>query len=230
MDYLQIANSAPVWIICALSIATVITQSVIFIVRSYKTAPKRGLSKAQCNLAVRTGMLTSIGPSISSLLVILSLVAVVGGPIAWMRLSMIGSASTELTAATVGAQAYGAVLGGEGYNLNAMATSWFTMAINGCGWLVVTLLFTHRIGQVKDKIGGTKTAAFAIVTAACNLGLCANMLAPYVIKLNAQTVSVVVGAASAFVLMQIAKKTKWLKPYVLGFSMIVGIVVGYFFM
>ena len=147
-----------------------------------------------------------------------------------MRLSMIGSASTELTAATVGAQAYGAVLGGEGYNLNAMATSWFTMAINGCGWLVVTLLFTHRIGQVKDKIGGTKTAAFAIVTAACNLGLCANMLAPYVIKLNAQTVSVVVGAASAFVLMQIAKKTKWLKPYVLGFSMIVGIVVGYFFM
>ena len=228
-ELLNIANSWPIWVICGLSVLTVVLQSLIFIRRARKNAKPLGITDAQCKLAIRTGALTSIGPTISSLLVILSLVAVVGGPIAWMRLSMIGSASTELTAASVGAQAAGVNLGGAGYDLHAMSTSWFTMAINGCGWLVVTLLFNHQIGKVKGKIG-TNTVMFGLITAACNLGLCGNMLAPYVKSWNAQTVAVFAGAAAAFLFIMLFKKHPKLKPYTLGLSMIVGIVAGYFFM
>ena len=45
------------------------------------------------------------------------LMSVIGAPMAWMRLAVIGAAPTELTAATVGADAVGVTFGGEGYDL-----------------------------------------------------------------------------------------------------------------
>lgn len=82
-------------------------------------------------------MISAIGPAIASVLVVLSMLAVIGSPVSWIRLSMIGSAATELSAASIGAEACGVTLGGAGYGLSEMSTAWFTMAINGCGWLLV---------------------------------------------------------------------------------------------
>ena len=49
---------------------------------------------------------------------------------AWLRLSIIGAAATELSAANIGAEACGVTLGTEQYTLICLAVSWFTMAYN----------------------------------------------------------------------------------------------------
>lgn len=140
MDYLQIANSWPVWLCAGACVAFIVVQAVAFAKLCYKNAPLVGLSKADCSKSFKCGMVTAIGPSLSCFIGAISMITVVGGPLAWMRLSMIGAAPTELTAATTGAAAYGVELGGAGYDIYAMANSWLTMALNGCGWLLVVVL------------------------------------------------------------------------------------------
>ena len=114
MDYLQIANSWPVWLCAGACVAFIVVQAVAFAKLCYKNAPLVGLSKADCSKSFQCGMVTAIGPSLSCFIGAISMITVVGGPLAWMRLSMIGAAPTELTAATTGAAAYGVELGGGG--------------------------------------------------------------------------------------------------------------------
>ena len=139
MDYLQIANSWPVWLCAGACVAFIVVQAVAFAKLCYKNAPLVGLSKADCSKSFKCGMVTAIGPSLSCFIGAISMITVVGGPLAWMRLSMIGAAPTELTAATTGAAAYGVELGGAGYDIYAMANSWLTMALNGCWSLCCSL-------------------------------------------------------------------------------------------
>ena len=87
MDYLQIANSWPVW----LCVAIIVVQAVAFAKLCYKNAPLVGLSKADCSKSFKCGMVTAIGPSLSCFIGAISMITVVGGPLAWMRLSMIGA-------------------------------------------------------------------------------------------------------------------------------------------
>mgnify|MGYP000249566358 CR=1 FL=1 len=56
---------------------------------------KVGLTKTQMNKAIKSSAVTSIGPSIVVLSGMLSLLVTVGGPVGWMRLSMIGSVMFE---------------------------------------------------------------------------------------------------------------------------------------
>ena len=121
-------------------------------------------------------------------------------------------------------------LGGAGYGLNQMAVSWFTMSVNGCGWLLMVWLFTHRMDKVSDRIGGTDKAWRAILTATASIGLYSHMTSPYLVKFSGRTIAAIVGVASMFVLIQLGKKHPWLKDYSLGFAIIAGLIGGYFFM
>ena len=55
------------------------------------------------------GLISAIGPALGVFIVMVGLMASIGGPMAWLRLSIIGAAATELSAANIGAEACGAV-------------------------------------------------------------------------------------------------------------------------
>ncbi len=65
MDYLQIANSWPVWLCAGACVAFIVVQAVAFAKLCYKNAPLVGLSKADCSKSFQCGMVTAIGPSLS---------------------------------------------------------------------------------------------------------------------------------------------------------------------
>ena len=102
MDAMKIANSIPMWLACALPVAFVILQAVLFARGAYKSGKKLGLNDKQMKKAMKSSAVTSIGPSIVVLSAMLSLLVSVGGPIGWMRLSMIGSVMFESIAAGEG--------------------------------------------------------------------------------------------------------------------------------
>ena len=229
-ELLKIGNAAPFWGCAAHSVGIVVLLALRYVKLGYKFAGSVGLDRSTCNRAFKSGMISATGPAIAQVIVILAMISVVGGPISWIRLSMIGSAATELTAARTGAAACGVELGGAGYGLNQMAVSWFTMSVNGCGWLLMVWLFTHRMDKVSDRIGGTDKAWRAILTATASIGLYSHMTSPYLVKFSGRTIAAIVGAASMFVLIQLGKKHPWLKDYSLGFAIIAGLIGGYFFM
>ncbi|MCQ4895634.1 DUF5058 family protein [Anaerotruncus sp. DFI.9.16] len=226
VDYLKIANSWPVWLCAFIGVGCVLVQSVIYTRLAYKNAPAAGLTSAQCSRGLKSGLISAIGPSISVFVVVFSMVAIVGGPISWMRLSMIGGSGTELTAATIGANAVGAAIGSESYDIYAMAASWWTMAVNGCGWLLMVALFTHRMEKVRARIGGGDPRWLSLLTAAATLGLFGYMAAPYVLKLHGSMVAALLGFGSMLGFMKLSQKQTWLKEYALGFAIIVGMIGG----
>ncbi|MCB6367531.1 DUF5058 family protein, partial [Intestinibacillus massiliensis] len=92
-DTMQIANSPILWVLAGIPIVFVIVQAALFLRQSYK-ASKRidvDLTKKQCNQALLSGMITAIGPALGILIIMVSLISLVGGPMSWMRVSVIGS-------------------------------------------------------------------------------------------------------------------------------------------
>lgn len=106
MDAMKIANSIPMWIACGIPVILVIAQALIFAKKSYSAGKKIGLTEKQMKNAIKSSAITSIGPSIVILSGMLSLLITVGGPMAWMRLSLIGSVMFESIAAGFGRSPY----------------------------------------------------------------------------------------------------------------------------
>ena len=225
-DVLKIANSSPLWFICAGTVLITLIQSILYLRLSKKTSAVLGISKERCNKAFKTGVIASIGPSISVFIIMVGLMAVIGGPISWMRLSIIGAAQTELVAANFGAQAAGTELGSPGYDKTALIVSYFTMALNGCGWLLLVAFFGHKIDIVRKKVGGTTPQALAVFVAAAMVALYGNLSVGSMMVNTPTAVSVLAAGISMLLLLQISKKYSFLREYNLGIAMLVGMAVA----
>ena len=228
----QIANSTGVWITAAFIVIVVVMQAILYAKLAYKTADKLEMSRETCNKALKVGMVTAIGPVIAIFIIMVGLMSVIGGPMAWMRLSIIGAAPTELTAATVGADAMGVEFGGAGYDVNALSVSWWTMAINGCGWLLVVGLLTSKLEVLREKVSGNDTAWLGILTGAATLGAFGYLNSGDVVKGGGNLVAVVAGAIAMVALgfaIEKNPKIKALKEYTLGISMLFGVFLAIMF-
>ncbi len=232
---IKIANSGPVWAIAIVIVAIALFQSLLYIRLAFKTADHIGFPKSQCVKGLRSGAISAIGPSIAVFIVMVGMMSVVGAPITWLRLSIIGAAPTELTAATVGAQAYGVEFGSADYDLGALATSWWTMTINGVGWLLLVGLFTHKLEDLREKVGGGDVRWLAILSGAASLG-CFGFLNARTIKAGIEELlapspiegaggplyAAIGGMIGMVVLLKIAERYAWLKEYTLGIAMLIG--------
>ena len=141
MDYVEISNSMIVYLLCGITVAIAFVQAVLYIRMAKKMTVKANIPATVPKTAFRVGLISAIGPALGVFIVMVGLMTSIGGPMAWQRLSIIGAAPTELTAATLGAEAAGAELGGAGFTLKVMAVSWFVMALGyldvneiGKGW------------------------------------------------------------------------------------------------
>lgn len=234
---LQAANSPIVWGIAIAIVLIVLLQSLLYIRLSFRTADAIGFPREKCVLGLRSGAIAAIGPSIAVFIVMVGMMSVVGGPITWLRLSVIGAAPTELTAATVGADALGVKFGSPDYDLLALSTSWWTMTINGTGWLLVTMLFSHKLEDIREKMGGGDARWLAVISGSAMLGCFGFLNSRNVIAgikgIAAATpggggplYAALGGLLGMIVMLKIARKAPWLREYTLGIAMIIGMAAA----
>lgn len=228
-EVVKFANSAGAWITASFIVILVIMQAILYARHAFKTAEKINLDKKVCNKAFKVGMVTSIGPVIAIFIVMVGLMAVIGGPMAWMRLSIIGAAPTELTAAPVGAEAIGVEFGGPDYDLRGLSASWWTMAVNGIGWLLFVGLFASRLEVIREKVSGNDAAWLAVITVAATLGAFGYLTSQHIVAGGGTLISAIVGAVVMVALgiaMEKMPKLRVLKEYSLGISMLVGVIMA----
>ena len=89
LEYLKVANSPLLWIACIPAVALVMVQAFMFARRAWKTGPQMGVSKEQMVRGAKSAAIASLGPSLVIVIGAVSLLASVGGPLAWMRLAYI---------------------------------------------------------------------------------------------------------------------------------------------
>lgn len=234
MDYLQISNLPIFWVLAAVTVIISAVQALLYVRQANKATKECNLDPALPKKAFKIGLVSAIGPACGVFIVMVGLMAAIGGPMAWLRLSIIGAAATELTAATLGAQACGTTLGGEGYTLTVLAVSWFGMALNGAGWLVFTGVATPGLEKLRDKMSGGDMGWLGAMSAACSIGIFAYLNANQMIGANGinpgPTVACLAGAVTMMALGKfVTPKHPKLAEYSLGIAMIVGIAAAIIF-
>ena len=227
MDAMKIANSIPMWLACALPVAFVILQAVLFARGAYKSGKKLGLNDKQMKKAMKSSAVTSIGPSIVVLSAMLSLLVSVGGPIGWMRLSMIGSVMFESIAAGFDTASVGVQLGADTLTPLALDMAVWTMILGSIGWIIFATISASRMDKVQHKISGGDPAKLMAISSAAIIGAFSSMSSSHLIKLNKNSVACVLGAVFMAILLTISEKKniKWLKEWNLTISILAAMII-----
>lgn len=242
-DVMNLANSIPMWIACGIPVALVIVQSVLFARGAYSAGKKVGLTDGQMKKAMKSSAVTSIGPSIVVLSGMLSLLVTVGGPVGWMRLSMIGSVMFESIAAGLGTAAVGVTLGTDPMTEEALGMAVWTMILCSIGWVLFATFSADKMDKIEHKISKGNTGTLTTIASAAVIGvftaMCASHLAKpiysLVQKADAATMSgawknalaCVLGAVIMAVLANVANKKNigWLKEWSLTITILVAMII-----
>lgn len=233
-DYLGVANSPALWASAMPIAVLVVIQALLFYKRAKLSASLVDLSKEDANKAFKVGAVSAIGPAMGVFVVMIGLMSVIGGPLAWMRLSIIGAAPTELAAAEMAAKGMGKELTSPDYGLLEFANATWVMALNGSAWLLFTGLFSNKLEGITKKVskGDPKKLGILMISAMC--GAFAYLFGNELIKglgpeTRAFAVSGIGAAVSMLIFERIAKKHPKLSEYNLGITMIIGMVCAVMF-
>lgn len=217
-------NSLGLWITGGLMVFVIVVQSVFYFSLGKKEAKKLGVPEKTVKASIRAASLTAIGPTLSSVIVLLSLVVTVGAPMAWMRLNDIGAARTELSVAALAQSLLPETASAE----TTFAFISWGMALNNVGWMVVALLVTKRmgwaVGKMNEKFNPKMVKA---VMAGASVGLFAYLLSNSLVgNASPQYVAAVTSGIAMILISKLFAKNQRLQELSLGLAMIIGMVVG----
>lgn len=243
---MQMANGLPMWIACGIPVVFVVIQAVLFAKGAYSAGKKIGLSDAQMKKAMKSSAVTSIGPSIVVLSGMLSLLVTVGGPVGWMRLSMIGSVMFESIAAGLGTSAVGVTLGTDTMTEEALGMAVWTMILCSIGWVIFATFSANKMEKIEHKLSKGNTGTLTAIASAAIIGVFSAMVASHISKpfysmlQKADAVAMsaawhnmlacVLGAVIMFVLTQVANKKNigWLKEWALTITILGAMLITAF--
>lgn len=231
----KFANGPIMWAISLLTVGVVVLLAIVIyrLTRKYVEA-KKAMTPEEMKLALKTGGVVSIGPAISVFILAMTMISLVGAPATLMRVGIIGSASTEMTAASVGSLMAGVNLGKDELTLAAFGCAMFGCATMSCGYLILIPLISRGLAKPLTKLfaapkAGEKpkklTVFFAVVFPVLFFGLLA---ATQIANGLDYVLVMVIAAVVMFVLNKIskAKNIKWLKEWAMGIAVLAAMACG----
>lgn len=227
-NYAHIANSPVLWIVTFIAVGLVLLQTINFLRKSFNAGTQMGISKEKMKTAFVTGTISSFGPSVVIVIGMVSLLIVVGGPTALMRLAYIGNVAYELLAAQFAAEAYGVSLTDASIPVAVFSTTLWAMAVGCVGWIVFTAFATDKMDKFKNKFAGGTAAMIPVISSAAMLGAYGYLNAGYAISLDRNTIALVAGFVIMLAVTYIHKKTKqkWLNEWGLTIAMVGGVLLA----
>lgn len=230
MNYLNIAASPILYAIVGILLLLITIQAVVYIYFSVKRAKEMNIAASKLRKAAKTAAITSVVPSIAIVIALTTLAPVLGIPVSWGRLAVIGSLSYELLAANIGASAYGVPLGGSGYNSQAFLTSVLTMTAGSIVTISLTVfIFKAYKNKLNQKLSKSEDGGFRkYLIAAIMISMYARFLAEPVVTGGVSLVTMLASALTMALLGLCIKHLKWnwMKDYALSFSMIIAMVIA----
>ena len=230
----KVVNGPVMWIISLLTVGIVAFQAVLIyrLTKKYAEA-KKALTPEEMQIALKTGGVVAIGPAISVFVLALSMISLLGAPATLMRIGIIGSAATEMTAATVGAMMAGVSLGANELTLAAFGCAMFGCAVMSCGYLIMIPILSRGLGKGLQKLfapkeDGKKGKAAVFFGAIFPVLFILLLTLTQVANGMDYVGALIIAGIVSMTLDKIAKKKdiKWLKEWGMGFSVLAGMIAG----
>lgn len=213
----------------------VISQAVFFLVRAIKRAKELGIEKATIKNTVVSSGLFTIAPAIGIVATVLTLSAGLGYVLPWIRLTVIGNISYEVTAATNAIEAYG-LTGGIANPITdpeVFGTVAWVMTLGSVMPLVLIPILLKKVQKKIGTVAAKNNKWSSVMSAAAFIGLIAAFVAKAIAgkgetEIIGDGAGVLSVAALVFsvVLMLVLQKLsalknmKWLESFAMPFAMI----------
>ncbi len=219
----------------------VIGQSLFFMIKAWKQAKKLGLSDETLKNTVASSALFTVAPAIAILATVLTLAGALGLVLPWIRLTVIGNISYEVTAAQSALEAFG-ITGGLNTEVSSKevfsAATW-VMTVGSVFPLVLLPFVLKKVHKKIGKAANTNAKWADMMSAAAFIGLIAAFIARALAGAGdkaiagdgAGVLSVAVLISSIvfmLILQTLAEKAKikWLEPFAMPISMIAAMGVA----
>lgn len=218
----QIMGSTGLWIACSIMIIITAIQAAVYFGKAWKTALEMGFDRKTLMACVRSTAIASFGPSCAIGVGVVALTAIIGAPLAWMRLSVIGAlvyegANVEIatealsvTAATLTPETFAAIA--------------FAMGLSGCFWQLNVVLFAPSYDKVIAKISRGDTKVLTVICLATMTAIFARSVVPNILKISRTSYAIAIGMVVTFVLNRVITKAKMyaLREWALPIAMLCG--------
>lgn len=224
MDFQALINGTDIWLVSSIMVIVSLAQAIFFMKLSWTEAGNLGISRKRRVACVRSAVLTAAGPSLSPIIIMMSMIAIVGGPTTWMVLNNVGAARTELAVVTLASEAAGVTVGAGDIGVKAFTYALWAIALNGFGWLFVVFMLTHRMTGIVVKMNERFDPKWVkLMLAGTNLGLFAYLLSNQLVgKASSNYLAAVIAGVTMIVLTKFLKKYQFLQEISLGLSLLAG--------
>ena len=231
-------NSPILFVMVGIVIVAVLAQSVYFLVRAVRRAKEIGIQKSVIKSTILSSAVFTVAPAIAVLVGVVALSKSLGIALPWLRLSVIGSLTSETVAAGNTLEALGLDPSATITDPSAYVTVLFVMTLSIAIGLILVPLLTKKIqgGMVKmgmkDKKWGEifNNAMFLGMISAflwyvfCDVGNAFkgdfSGLIPVVVMFTSAVVMAVCG------LISMKSKIRWITDYALPISLVCGMAVA----
>lgn len=230
-DYLSIANSPLMFLVCGIVILYVLGQSVFFMYRAWKHGKKIGMDVQVMKSTVTGSALFSVVPSIPILIILVMLMSVLGKYFPWLRLSVIGSSSYENVAANIAARSFGLLsYTDEGYNASIFISTMWAMSICILYEPLLVIFGQKSLDKGMSKLRASKPVIYNLLIDGVFIAMMGWFCAPYMTYWTEKPeqilslAALLVAAAAALMFNYLAKKTG--KHFLMEMSFPGGMLVG----
>jgi hypothetical protein len=226
MSFFEAANHWLIYLMVIIGIAFVAGFSIVSMRKSWKRAIVKGYSREKLRSLVKLTVSATIVPSIAIVIGMFSLVAVIGIPWPWWRLSVVGSLVYETMAADMSIKAVGLDLSrlSEATAQNFVLVM-FVMSIGIMGGMFISPFITKPIhlGTMKMKTGDKRWAALG--GSVFFMAILSVFVVPFFLNFSVagfvQILTFATSAALTIALNRIASgKLAFLKSFILAISLI----------
>ena len=227
MNYLEVANSKLMFLLCAAVIVFVLLQAVLFIRAAWKRGLELGIEARTMKKAMTNAAVFSVVPSLPIVVMLTVLTVNLGQYFPWLRLSVVGSAAYENMAADMVAKASGlSGIADPGFNLSIFTMAMWVMSVGIIWGIVFNIFFMKSLDRFSKKAKESNNRFIPIFSSALFIGMLALMSAPYITNTANKTAiaAFLSSAVAVFLCGRIAKATKM--RAIDEFSLPIGLIVG----
>lgn len=224
MNYLDVANSGFMFILCLIPVAVIIIQAIRFMTMAWKRGLEIGMEKEKLVKCVKTAISISIVPALTLVTLLIAMAPNIGKYFPWLRLSNIGAGGYEPLAAEIGMEAAGFMSYSE-LTLAGFLVVMFCMNVGMSVAPVTTMVSLKTYDKTLKK--AKKTNRFILIgTNAAFLAVLSRLAAGYFTNFGNMLgiVAAVSGCIMMLICMQLKKKNQFFGDFALSLCLIVGVI------
>lgn len=231
MDWKIIANAPWLWIAGFIQACIGGFQAWYFFRLATRLLEKHGnYHKKEVGAIVRGAVITSIGPILAEIFVMLALIVAISPAYAWQREGVgVGSVFTELVQVSNAAVGAGQEFNTPSFDITGFAAAMVVVNVSCIGWSLGAAFFTRYLGTAREKISRGDPKLLAVISVAATLGIFGYYAVSEAKKTQGKMVAVIAGAVLSAFLFKLADWIHMprLKEWTLGIAMFGGMIIAY---